>query len=419
MADAATNTSNKEPADAAAYFDKDAHGRYPISSNMGAAKTWTAPGQPPRPDIELSRLKWWSALGGILGLDHFYLRSPLTGLAKLLTLGGVGIWWLWDALQVFTEGERVVKYGLSAPFDLMLGIGQGMITDRPTHYEQRSTFSLWQLAAIFGFAGLDSFLIGKWAQGSRKIVEFLFLLSGVIILAIAWNQSGISGLVTFGKIITILMVIFFGSIVMTNWGLSLKSIFMLPDALFETGISVPTKMSEMLNSYTAILDKMVILLGQDTVDKVKSDMNYGSTKGAELKKRFEIDREEHLREEEKNPPTSDEASNNKWLWSFLIWIFMLPMFVVQLGIFIVKGTIYFFFPMKAASDALASASVNEAEHEAKRRIAALQSLPIQGGGARSSSRTALSTEAMVLGAAVIAIVGGGALKAAVDSLVAE
>lgn len=401
-------------ADAAAHFDKDANGRYPISSNMGAAKTWTTPGQPPRPDIELSRLKWWSALGGIFGLDHFYLRSPLTGLAKLLTLGGVGIWWLWDALQVFTEEERVVKYGLSAPFDLMLGIGQGMITDGPTHYEQRSTFSLWQIAAIFGFAGFDSFLIGKWAQGSRKIVEFLFLLSGLIILVTAWNQSGITGLITFGKIITILMVFFFGSIVMSNWGLSLKSIFMRPEALFETGISVPTEMGEMLNSYTAILDKISMLLGEDTVDKVKSDMNYGSTKGEELKKRFEIDREEHLREEEKNPPTNT-ASNNKWLWSFLIWLFMLPMFVVQLGVFIVKGIIYFFFPMKAATDALATASVNEAEHEAERRIAALR---MQVGGARSS-RSELSTEAMVLGAAVIAIVGGGALKAAVDSLVAE
>lgn len=342
----------------------------------------------------------------------------MTGLVKLLTFGGVGIWWLWDALQVSTEGDRVVKYGLSAPFDLLLGIGQGMITDKPTHYEQRSTFSLWQLAAIFGFAGFDSFLIGKWAQGSRKLVELLFLLIGVIVIITAWNQSGISGIVTFGKIITILMVLFFGSIVMSNWGLSLKSIFKRPETLFTTGIRVPTELGEMLNSYTAILDKMSMLLGQETVDKVKSDMNYGNIDGSEIKKRFEIDREERLRAEEKNQPIDDDsAPKNKWLWSFLIWIFMLPMFVVQLGIFIVKGIVYFFFPMKAVTDITIQTEVEAAERAAEAARAQLHS---QGGGARSSKKfDDLSMEAKVLGAAVIAIVGGGALKAVVDSLVSE
>ena len=52
--------------------------------------------------------------------------------------------------------------------------------------------------------------------------------------------------------------------------------------------------------------------------------------------------------------------------------------------------------------------------------AARAQLHLQGGGARSSKKdNDLSTEAKVLGAAVIAIVGGGALKAIVDSLVAE
>jgi hypothetical protein len=36
--------------------------------------------------------------GGILGLDRFYLGEIGTGLAKLLTLGGLGIWWLLDLI---------------------------------------------------------------------------------------------------------------------------------------------------------------------------------------------------------------------------------------------------------------------------------------------------------------------------------
>ena len=412
MADAAAAANVPETADVETQFLHDAQGRYPISSNMGSAKIWAAPGEPPRPDITLSSLKGWSWLG-FLGIDHFYLRSPLTGLVKLFTLGGVGIWWLWDILQVYTEGDRVVKYGLSAPFDLLQGIGQGMITDKDTHYEQRSTFSLWQLAAIFGFVGFDSFLMGKWAQGSRKIVEFFFLLIGIISLVTAWNNSGIEGILTFGKIITIMMVFFFGSIVLSNWVLSLKSIFTRPETLFTSGIRVPNELGEMLNSYTAILDKISMLLGQETVDKVKSDMNYGNIDGAELKKRFEIEREERLRAEEKNQPVDDDpASKNKWLWSFLIWIFMLPMFVAQLGIFIVKGIIYFFFPLKAVTDITTQTEVEAAERAA---AMARRAAHVQIGGARSK----LSTEAMVLGTAIIAIVGGGALKAVVDSLVAE
>jgi hypothetical protein len=403
-------------ASAAAQFDEDAKGRYPLSENMGAAKTWTAEGHPPRPDRTMSMLRFLSAVPftGVLGIDHFYLRSPLTGIAKLLTLGGFGIWWLWDALQVHTESERVVKYGLSLPFDLKLGIGQGMIVEGPTHYEQRSAFSWWQVAALFGFTGADSFLMGKWGQGARKVVEFIFLLVGIISVVSAFHSNGISGLLTFGKIISILLIIFFGMIVFGNWGLSLKSIFSTPDDLFTNGIRVPAETGEVLNSYTAILDKIKWIIGDGTVIQVKKDMNYGTVDGEELKKRFSIERSETLRQEEKSsPPPAEDGEKQKWLWSFLIWIGLLPLFFVQLLVFIGKGIFYFFFPMKAATDVLAGASVAEAEAEAARRIAALHP---QGGGAR---KTELSTEALVLGASVIAIIGGGALKAVVDNIVAE
>ena len=91
---------------------------------------------------------------------------------------------------------------------------------------------------------------------------------------------------------------------------------------------------------------------------------------------------------------------------------MLPMFVAQLGIFIVKGIIYFFFPLKAVTDITTQTEVEAAERAA---AMARRAAHVQIGGARSK----LSTEAMVLGTAIIAIVGGGALKAVVDSLVAE
>lgn len=43
-----------------------------------------------------------SLLLGVLGADRFYLRRPVTGTLKLLTLGGLGIWWLRDLAAILS-----------------------------------------------------------------------------------------------------------------------------------------------------------------------------------------------------------------------------------------------------------------------------------------------------------------------------
>jgi hypothetical protein len=434
-------------------FDADMEQRAPLSENMGAASTWTEPGEPPRPDRKLSWLKGLTFLG-VLGVDHFYLRSPLTGLAKLLTFGGVGLWWIWDILQVWTEGDRVVKNGLTMPFDLGTGIGQGMITNTETHYKQRSSFSLWQLAALFGFVGMDSFLLGKWGQGARKITEFLFFAMGVVSLVLAYNADGVSGLITFGKIITALIVIFFGGIVLTNWGVSLGTITERPGQFFTTGINVTQKMRDMLNSYTGILDNYTFMPDYFR-DRVKTDMNYGSIPGPEMKARFAIEHEEKLSQEtaqEAAAAANPTISDNKWILSFLVWILLPVLAIGQIGYSIWSltpwgrataafgeitknpmGAVASMVPNPLAgaipvplpslsvpvplSQAMPSAPPATAANWASLAASAVQQGTNQQiGGARKSE---LSTEALVLGAAVIAIVGGGALKAAVDYLVAE
>ena len=56
---------------------------------------------------------------GELGIDRFYLGRIGTGILKLITLGGIGIWWLIDLILIATnslkdsKGRPLVKdYGM-------------------------------------------------------------------------------------------------------------------------------------------------------------------------------------------------------------------------------------------------------------------------------------------------------------------
>ncbi len=57
----------------------------------------------PVPEVRLIdfRRPWaLSLLAGFFGVDRFYLRRPVSGLVKLLTLGGAGFWWAADVLAL-------------------------------------------------------------------------------------------------------------------------------------------------------------------------------------------------------------------------------------------------------------------------------------------------------------------------------
>jgi len=65
---------------------------------------------------EITEVNWvvllvMSILFGWLGVDRFIMKKIGTGLLKLFTLGGIGIWWLVDIILVSTKYKfKKVKY---------------------------------------------------------------------------------------------------------------------------------------------------------------------------------------------------------------------------------------------------------------------------------------------------------------------
>jgi hypothetical protein len=118
-----------------------------------------------------------SVLGGFLALDHLYLRSPLTFLAKLiLNIFTLGAWWLYDASQVVFNRDVVKIFGLSLPGWGPMGIGAGSLAgDVPD--KKHMAFFAYGMALIFGgILGLDSFLVGDKQSGFIRLISLITVI---------------------------------------------------------------------------------------------------------------------------------------------------------------------------------------------------------------------------------------------------
>ena len=118
-----------------------------------------------------------SVLGGFLALDHLYLRSPLTFLAKLaVNFMFFGVWWLYDAMQAIFNRDVVQLYGLPIPFLGPKGIGAGvLVNDVPDKKHMR--FFTYAMALLFGgMIGLDSFIVGNNELGFLRLIGLVTLI---------------------------------------------------------------------------------------------------------------------------------------------------------------------------------------------------------------------------------------------------
>ena len=125
----------------------------------------------------------FSVLGGFFGLDHLYLRSPLTAIAKfIVNLFCFGLWWFYDAIQAIFHRDVIKVYGLGVPGFGPKGIASGVLAaDEPDkkHYQ----FLLYGLAVLVGGGiGLDSFLLSDRRNGFIRLACMLSVILAPVAL---------------------------------------------------------------------------------------------------------------------------------------------------------------------------------------------------------------------------------------------
>jgi TM2 domain-containing membrane protein YozV len=134
-----------------------------------------------------------SVLLGLLGVDHFYLRSFHTGMMKIVfNIFTLGMWHYWDLIQIVYDGRKIREEGLTSTVDWICGIGRGVFTSAKTdadskkYVAEKSYLIYAALAIFFGFLGADKFYMGETWQGVAKLLSvfniFLFLFGFLWVL---------------------------------------------------------------------------------------------------------------------------------------------------------------------------------------------------------------------------------------------
>jgi hypothetical protein len=118
-----------------------------------------------------------SVLGGFFALDHLYLRSPLTFIAKLVVnVMCFGVWWFYDAAQVVFNSHAVKVFGLGVPGLGPQGIAAGVFSN-PVHDKKHMKFFIYAACLFFGGVfGLDPFIMGDTKTGVIRAICMISLI---------------------------------------------------------------------------------------------------------------------------------------------------------------------------------------------------------------------------------------------------
>jgi hypothetical protein len=124
-------------------------------------------------------------LGGFFALDHLYLRSPLTFLAKLvINILFFGVWYIYDIAQALFNSDVVKLYGLGIPVLGPKGIAAGVLSKEEPSALHWNFFIYALCLMMGGVFGLDSFILGDNQTGVIRLILLISFIGAPV--AIGW-----------------------------------------------------------------------------------------------------------------------------------------------------------------------------------------------------------------------------------------
>jgi hypothetical protein len=156
-------------------------------------------------DVEITQGKYWNGsqmsyglykflvafpLTGALGFDHFALRSPITGILKLISLVPLlGFWYFYDIAQAFGEDELTKQYGLSIPFYGPIGLGAGIFGDgkpSPKDIPRPWLFMVYIITTLlFICLPINKLVISDFVGA---LIQFIYLITIILApVALVWS----------------------------------------------------------------------------------------------------------------------------------------------------------------------------------------------------------------------------------------
>ena len=236
-----------------------------------------------KPYISSSELWWYT----FFGLNHFAVNEPLWGLAKILSVGGFGLWWLWDLVFVSSNGAFVQKNGFPTPFHIFGQrlFGQGAIAKGTAPFRQQSTYGLWALSTFLAPLGVQAIFEQNYPLFIRNMMNLMVILyTGYVVVSYIFID-GLDSLSFFGWIW--LMII--GSVFLTDlptvllpWYNTVKVAFD-PQTLMKQGIPFTSELDAYVNGFKADVEKINT---KDLATEINTKWSIGGTNKEYLESLF-------------------------------------------------------------------------------------------------------------------------------------
>jgi hypothetical protein len=220
-----------------------------------------------------------SVLGGFFALDHLYLRSPWTFLAKFfVNIFCFGIWWFYDAIQAIFNTDTVRIFGLSVPGLGPMGIAAGVLAN-PEHSKKHWRFFTYAVALFFGgIFGMDSFLVGDRQSGVMRLVALLSMVG--LPIALLWWAYKVFQFFTNTKSVVGQYSTYFGGAAGGDFSSSLFGWLFSPVEWLKKTLSVIAEpvilpITDTIQAVTGTVDKTVDTIGK-SIDLGREAISKGS-----------------------------------------------------------------------------------------------------------------------------------------------